>query len=403
MNKLKIVWLLAVVLCLGACSKHDKDYTDVIPPVVGDAEYAITGIVTDYQGNVLANATVQTTEGQSVKADNEGVYFMPVPKPESEKIYSLTASYEGKKDVSKNVTIKKMPGGMIAHKDFRLPREHFVTFYGTSLDGYINSDFINQNDSAERLVSAYIEGHEDDEFKLEIFYYNEHFGAVPEDFSSDPTSGTFEKDKLFFASGVTFANGKDEDKDDILYTLYFNFDTETQENVEIRMFNNGLWSPVPETQMVHKPNKLTVNNARLGLIYAVFCPLTNITLTPRETPLSFDPSDVDNTYGYSPVTVPFTKFNYRIGVDLYLPTHCQLQSLLMEVLARDFGLVWHERTYKWNLNLALPIGTGVSFSGHQEYTHITYKKLFRKAEADLYGDVIYKATTYNHQHVGGGN
>ena len=29
MNKSKIVWLLAIVLCLGACSKHEKDYVAV--------------------------------------------------------------------------------------------------------------------------------------------------------------------------------------------------------------------------------------------------------------------------------------------------------------------------------------------------------------------------------------
>lgn len=398
MNKSKFVWLLAIALSLVACSKQED--AEVIPPVVEDAGYAITGIVTDYQGIVLANAVITTPEGLSVKTDNSGVYFMTVPEPESEKIYSLTASYEGKKDVSKEVTIKKMPGGMIAHKDFRLPREHYVNFYGTS-DVYINSDFINQNDSAERLVSAYIEGYENTEFRLEIFYYNEHFGADAE--TPDPTSGTFEKDKLFFATEVAFANGEGKDRDNILYTLFFNFDTETQQNVVIRSFSNGQWNNVPESQMVHEPHRLTVNNAGLGIVYAVFCPLTNITLTPRDTSLAFDPNDVDNTNGTAPVHVPFTEFHYKAGIEFSLPTSNQLQALLLEVIGRDFGLFKYSHIYRWNVNLTLPAGTGVSFSGNQEYTQIKYKKDSITAKANLFGDVTYGATTYDHLHIGGGN
>lgn len=400
MNKSKIVWLLAIVLCLGACSKHEKDYEDVTPPTEPNGEYAITGHVTDYQGNVLYNATVQTSEGQSVKTDKDGVYFMAMPEPDPSKTYSLTATYEGKKDVSKSVTLTKQVGGMIARQDFRLPSSSTVTTFLGDNEGDNTTEFIDHNDFAKTLVGAYVEGYEDEVFQLELFYYNEDFGAVQE--TPDPTSGTFEKDKLFFAANVTFAEGGKKDRADILYTLFLNFDTETQNHSIIRSFNNGRWSDVPESQLTHEPNRVAINNAVLGVVYAAFC-FTNITLTPRTTPLVFNPSNVDNIYGSAPVVVPYTEFGYKVGVDLYMPTHCQLQALLLEVIAREFGLISHDRTYRWDVNLTLPVGTGVDFSGHQEYTHIAYKRNGKIAEADLYGDLVYDATTYNHQHVGGGN
>lgn len=397
MNKLKIVWLLAMVLCLGACSKHDKEYSDVTPPVVEGAEYAITGNVTDYQGNVIANAVITTPEGLSVKTDNGGVYFMSVPEPESSKTYTLTASYEGKKDLSKTVTIIKQKGGMIKNQNFRFHTTTVTTL--TNGDGDQNTEYIDENENAECLVGAHIEGYEGDDLQLETFYYTEDFGAEEE--THDPTSGTFEKEKMFFASSVSSVDGK-KDKAGIPYTLFFNFNTETQNHTTIKCFNNGQWSNVPESQMIHESNQLTITGAITGAIYAAFC-IPTITLTQRNTPLSFDPSDVDNTYGSEAITVPFTEFGYKTGVDLYLPTQYQLQALLMELIARDFGLVSHNKTYTWNVNLTLPVGTGVSFSGNQEYTHIAYKKFSRTAEANLWGDAKYSATTYNHQHVGGGN
>lgn len=394
MNKLKIVWLLAVVLCLGACSKHEKDYHDVTPPVVEGAEYLIRGVVTDYQGVKLENATI-ATEGLSVKTDSQGAYEMRVPEPESSKTYTLTASYPGKKDLSEKVTIIKQRGGMIKNQDFRF---HTVT---TTLlpngDGDQETEIIEGNDYARCLVGAHVEGYEGDDLYLNTYYFTEDFGAEQE--TPDPTSGTFEKDKLFFASNVTVG---EKGKAGLLYSLFFNFNTETQENVEIRSFSNGQWTVVPESQLTHEPNLLTVNDAMTDIIYAVFCLNTHITLTPRNTSLTFNPCDVDNTYGTAPVPVPFTKFDYKTGIDLF-PTSNQLQALLLEVIGRDFGLFWYSHTYTWNVNLTLPVGTGVRFSGDQEYTHIKYKKVLRTAEADLFGDVKYGATTYNHQHIGGGN
>lgn len=405
MKKSKIFWLLAMALCLGACSKHEKFYNDVTPPVVGNSEYIVTGNVTDWSGNLLSDVTLLTTEGLSVKTNGEGVYLMTVPEPESSKTYTLTASYEDKKDVSKSVTFTKQEGGMIIQKNFRLPSDSTYTIFvggGGETGGEIPTEFIDHNDFARTLVGAYVDGYEDQTFQLDLFYCNEDFGADPGD--ENPTSGTFEKDNLFFASSVSYTEGEKNGKDVIPYTLLFNFDNETKDNIVIRSFSNGQWADVPAEQLVYSEEEhvLSVNNALTGIVYAVFC-YTTITLTPQESPLSFNPSNVDNTYGTAPVTVPYTVFNYKVGVDLYMATTCQLQALLLEVIARDFGLVSNNKSFKWNVDLTLPIGTGVNFSGNQAYTHIKYKKGLRTAEADLYGDVTYKATTYNHQHVGGGN
>ena len=346
MNKSRIVWLIAIVLCLGTCTKHDKDFNDVTPPVIAPV-YAITGHVTDYQGHVLANATVQTTEGLSVKADKNGIYFMEMPVSESStKTYTLTASYEGKKDVSRNITLAKQEGCLIAHQDFRLPSSTVITFFGGN-EGNVYNEYLDNNDLAKTLVGACIEGHEDEVFQLELFYYNEDFGANPE--STDPVNGTFEKDKLFFATKVTSAEGEKKDKDDVQYILFFDFDTKTQDNTIIRSFSNGRWSDVPESQMAHESNRMTVNDAKLGVVYAAFCP-TTITITHEEIPLECNPSEVDNTYGTETIIVPYTEFNYKVGVDLEKPAHCQLQALLLEVLAREYGSASHEVTYRWYFN-----------------------------------------------------
>lgn len=399
MNKSKIVWLLAIVLCLGACSKHEKDYEDVTPPAVESYQYLIRGVVTEYDGTVVPNATVQTPGLNSVTADENGFYEMQVPEPESERTYTLTAS--GKvtngdvKTLSKTVTVVRQNGGEIVPCDFRF---HTTTVTKlTNGEGDQETEIIEGNDYAKCLVGARVEGYEGDDLQLETFYFTEDFGAAPE--SPDPTSGTFEKEKLFFASSVT---GAEKNRAGLLYTLFFDFNTETQNNIIIRSFNNGQWTDVPENQLTHESHLLTVNNAVTDLIYAVFCLNTHITLTPRYTPLVFNPSGVDNFYGTAPISVPSTEFDYKTGIDLF-PTNYQLQALLLEVIGRDFGLFWIRHTYTWNVDLTLPIGTGVDFSGHQDYTHIKYKKGSRTAEADLFGNVTYEATTYNHQHVGGGN
>lgn len=400
MNKLKIVWLLAVVLCLGACSKHEKNYNNVTPPVVESADYIITGVVTDFFGRKVANATVQTPGLDPVTTNKNGVYVMQVPEPKPENSYTLTASgkdSEGEAQTkSETVTVTKPDSGDGATYFCNIQFHKVRVFQLTNGEGEQDTDHLDGNDDAECLVGAYVEGYEGDDLYLNTYYFTEDFGGEQE--TPDQTSGTFEKEKLFFASTVT--NGE-KDGTRLLYTLSFNFNTETQDNVEIRSFSNGQWAVVPESDMIHESDKLTIKNALTSVIYAVFCN-SIISLTSSNTPLVFDPSDVDNTYGASPVPVPFTDFSYRTGVQLY-QTNNQLQALLLELIGRDFGSLWFTTSYRWNVNLTLPVGTGVGFSGNQEYIHIKYKKLFRTAEADLYGDVTYGATTYNHQHIGGGN
>lgn len=402
MNKSKIVWLLTMVSCLCACTKHDKSFDDVTPPVV-EPVYAITGHVTDYQGHVLVDALIQTTEGQSVKTDKNGIYFMEMPEPESSKTYTLTASHEGKKDVSRNVSLIEQEGCVIVNQDFRLPSSTVITFIGGN-EGNLNTECLDHNDFAKTLVGAYVEGHENENFQLELFYYNEHFGADSE--NTNLTSGTFEMDKLFFAAKVTFAEvGK---RDEVLYTLFFDFDTETQDNTIIRSFSNGKWSVVPESQMIHESNRMVINSAELGVVYAAFCH-TDITVTEETIPFVCNPSEVNNIYGEAPIIVPYVDITYRVGVDLNMPAHCQLEALLLEVIAREYGSISHEETYRWIFNdnskllgLAIAVGIAVGIIGAGICLMIETSDAGNKI-AKKYGQTIVKVNPYGNEHIGGGN
>ena len=397
MKKLaKFVWLLAGLLVLGACSKHDGTLDDVTPPDVTINKAIITGIVTDFPGHPLENATV-TSGSVTVNTDARGVYQMEVTLGEAD-YATLTASYPFKKSKTARVSLRigrSMGKFYIFQQNFRLPEDKHVIFNDSALITIetLDSNSIAQITNKAVIYPEFLTGTES--FSMSLSYEDgEH---------NDYSKAT---NRMFYSVLVEEISGTGLPH--IEYDLEISLNEASQEHVQLMQYDDDAkgWVLVPSSCIIHHAASVIITRAVVGIIYGLFGNV-DISGPLDQYTIPCDPNAVDNLYGSSVVEVPFTRLSYWTGVDISTAQannrNDQLAGLLLERMVCDYGLLHYIENYEFPLNLTLPIGTGCYISAWQGHYDVTYRITYHYSRGDVYGLTEVRVVTYNRQHTGGGN
>lgn len=113
----------AMVLLLAGCGGSDRPVSndDAQVPTVQGALTQVAGIVTDMDGNPLADVGIAVTKGTApypeilVLSEEDGKYTWSLPAG----TFTLTARKDGYKELSLEVTVKE---GETARLDFKLEK-----------------------------------------------------------------------------------------------------------------------------------------------------------------------------------------------------------------------------------------------------------------------------------------
>lgn len=410
MKKLaKYVWLLAGLLAFGACTKHDKTFDDVTPPDLNFDKATITGIVTDFQGNPLSNATVSSDE-MTVNSDSDGVYQMEVPLG-GDGLVTLTASYPGKNSKKAQVSLDTSKSEGLYHifqQNFRLPSASNMVIFEDMAELSTETLDFNSVAQVKNIVTInpdFLTGSES--FKMSLTYDQNEVGEA----SSKSAETMFYALLVEETSGTGLPN--------IEYELGLTLRDTTQEFVYVKQYDAVAkgWNDVPPSNIVLETDLLKIERAKVGTVYGLFGKVDIDLLSTEKTPIPCYPSNVDNLYGANPMTIPSVKFGYNVGVDINTAqVHTQIEGLLMERMVTDLGLLKTVVNYELPLNLILPIGTGADIKCYQFSSQIAYTTSTLNNKIPIipliivlvlcllpYSTADVEVTPYDRKHTGGSN
>jgi len=383
----KLVFSVFVIgaLAISSCTVHDPKYDDVVPPVINFEGVKLTGLVTSSDGKPISGAAVLLEIGGkqiSLTTDSEGRYSTDASVGQ----YNGEASASGYLAAQHSITIEKSASaGKIYTLNFVLMKDNYVEF---SDNVEIVTDAIVNNNKAETPIKVDVD-HEayHGTFFLRAFYESDQ---VPF------TKSTILKDRVLL--GVQF--GQVEADDNSVSTIRIAADKEVQNNTTLRMLGeDGQWKDI---DYVSTDDAIIIKDAQIGY-YALFCDIIEDKKTVNAS-VSFDPETIDNLNGTVDNLVSAFAIVYTSGIEMStLQGKVQLQALLLEKLAYDYGFSKEVKQEYVPVNFQVPYGTAVRFLGSQPKIDITYTKGQRTVHGYQYGAVSYSASTYNRRHTGGSN
>ncbi len=400
MKKYIYLFIIAITtLLLASCNKHDPSYDNVTKPEVTAANSTVSGYVTDYQGNPLANASIQIN-GTETRTDAKGFYTYDITK---EGTYDLCASYPEKFPQSAVLEVASISVTQHYTQNFRLASSESTeihegqgskdseTISGNELEGTITTTTTVQVEASqipegEKLYLTPVYSQEDAEYLINLKGGNTH------------TEYRILAGTAIHCSDPDFTELKSPAR------VILNACKEVQGLVDLKMYNkeDDEWYPIEYESF---DDRIEFNAVKLT-VYAIFS-LINITIEESSAPITdFKPQDFwDNYTGANTIHVDAVDFTRQAGYNLDAKQGVdQLRALLLEKLAQDYGLGKAQTINEtYNLNVDLPVGTAMSISGYQKCLHVTYEKNGKSVYADIYDNTVVTPKTYNRVHTGGGN
>lgn len=381
------VWLLMGTLALGTtgCGDDDPAYEDVTPPTV-EASYSINGRVTAVSGEGLA-ATVTVDGSETVKTNADGSFSVAVTagshtlraeadgKIAKEGTVEVTASNQGEA-VAWNVVLSNVGTSVTAAED-------------GSATGNMTSETLQGNELAEVEVQLTAEA-----------------GALPDNGSIVMTS-LYAFDEALIETkagdrqmlyGVSLSSSDASVTLNRSISLALNVGSEMASMLQAQKLVDGQWvaanSTVEGDVIRLEADELTS--------YALSFE-ASISSSSATEAIAFDTDFWDNLTGGSNVSVSGVGYNYRQGLDLAAGAN-RMEAYLVELLGRHTGSSSvASLTGSYDLNVTLPIGTGMRVSASQTVMTFTATAGSYSASAKYYGNISFHVTTYNRQHTGGGS
>lgn len=388
-----------VSILLVSCDKHDPSYDNVTRPVVKAANSTISGIVTDYRGNVLANAVININ-GVETRTDANGFYTYDLTQAG---IYEISASYAEK--ITQNATVQVASVEVTHHyiQNFRLPGYAAITLHTGETDK--DTETIGGNELHGTITittSVVIEetALPEGESLLLVPIYSQNDGEN----IIKTKGGDTHTEYRVLAGSVLKCTDPDFTTMQSPGKMTMNVVKEVQGLVDLKMYNRTTekWEDIKydsfDDRIEFEVTALTA--------YAIFG-YVNISVENSSTPITdFKPQDYwDNYSGSGTIHVDAVSYTRKTGLNLDEKQGVdQLRALLLEKLAQDYGL-GKEKTVEetYTLNVDLPVGTAMSISGSQETLHVIYEMGGKSVNADIHGTVVVTPKTYNRVHTGGGN
>lgn len=358
MKKIVCFGAALLMLCGFSSCKDEDPVWNPAPPTVEVKPNTISGVVTDINGNVLANAKV-VMNGKEVSTDANGNFLFDDVAPGS---YTLECSYPDMITESESVTMPQSANGQYLILSFRLYKDIKTTFNVTPEEGgegEVVSDAMKTNDLGNIDMTVDVPA-----------------GAAPANTTITITP-ICTKDSRYVTNRSTSVDetmliGADVDCSDpnlklsAPISVQFAVDQTVKHKVETKMYVNGQWVTVPHTDTPEGVKVETTTFTQFGLFFKV-----TLTETLSSEALVFNPNEWNNLNGQSAVDVKDAPFTYKVGSEYGTRGANTLEALLLEHLARLLGARVKTVSTEYPLNVTLPIGTAMFISGKQDYRQVT--------------------------------
>lgn len=392
---------LTILLTCFSCTAHDPSFENVERPEINVEKSVITGLVTDFQGNALADAIV-AVNGKEIRTDKSGMYRCQIAEAGE---YELSASYPEKITKKATVTVPSVEITQNFIRNFILPAYRTVTITTDETEEQTETIPDNEPEGTVTVTANIVI----DETQLPEGAYltltpvysrqeGEDMAAVQTRAPSVKVENKMLVGAVIACSDPTVTELAEEAK------MRFNVDKEVQSVTKLLMFDlkSKNWVEHPyesyDGEIVFEVKQLTT--------YGIFGDV-NVSIEETSKPISdFKPQAYwDNFYGKDVIHVGEISYTTKLGLILDRRQGVdQLRALLLEKLAQDYGLGSEQDVpATYNVNVDLPVGIALEITGSQNFQSIKYEMNGKSVHADVCGTSSVSGKTYNRIHTGGGN
>lgn len=390
MKKILMYGALAF-LCMGmaACDDCDPVAEQPVAPSVTKAPNTISGVITDMQGNPVAGATVKVGN-KTATTNSQGVYVI---SDIAAGTYAVSVSANGLVSQESEIVLASSDNTQNYTWSAALANAANVANVNVTVanggDGEVESEAIKGNDKGEIEIAV--------EVPAQTVPENTNIYMTPLYEAEDAASRAAAEEMLI---GATLSCSKEGLVLSQPIDLKFAVDPTVSETVVTKQYVNGRWEVV--NHEVKDGN--VVISAREFTSYGLFFPV-EVSLVSGFDAITFARSEWNNFNGTSPMTVATdATYDYNVGIKFETRAANNLEGLLIEFLARQYGSTSVVARGAYPLNLTLPIGTALNLKGDQAYDRITARGAGRSVSAKHFGVVSVAArTTVIADHEGGSN
>lgn len=400
-TKTGISVILTLLLTCFSCTVHDPSFESVERPKINVEKSTISGLVTDFQGNILVNATIDVN-GQEVFTDENGIYrYLLEEKGE----YELSASYPGKITKRATVTVPSIEITQNFIQNFVLPQYRTIIIRTDNTEEQTETIPDNEPEGTMTVTATIVIEETyipENTFLTLTPVYSQQEG---EDVATLQTKSQFAKveNKMLVGTNVACS---DPSFTELITAgkMKFDVEKEVQDLTKLMMFDldENRWVEIPYESYDHE----IVFELKQLTTYGVFGDV-NISWEETSKPITdFKPQDYwDNYYGSDVIHIGEVTYKRKMGIILDRTQGVdQLRALLLEKLAQDYGLGDERDVIEtYNVNTDLPVGTALKITGSQTYLSVFYEMNGKSVHADVCGTSMVTGESYNRIHTGGGN
>lgn len=391
-SKLYKAFGLVAVMVMGASmsSCNDDDEREpVLPPVIEATPNTLAGVITDIAGTPVSGAKV-TIGNLSATTDANGTYSIPNVAKGS---YQVTAEANGMYPVSSNV-------------NFTQANEQNL-LWSVALNQKVTQDLVIEDPDAEATGDVTSENIPDNEEGAVTITVDVPANTVPRNttisiapiYSVEAAIGSRagESETMLIGANVTCSDPNLALTAPIDVT--FALDSSIATEVTAKEFDtvSNTWREVkPQIDgngnVVIKTTKFTS--------FGLFLPISVTTVASSEE-IQFTQSLYDNRNGSGNMFVEAASFTYKAGTAINAEAKNKLQGLLIEHLARLFGVKVTTLTGSYPLGINLAIGQGILLKGTQAVDAVSVSSNRTTVTGTRYGNVTVTASAFSVDHNGG--
>lgn len=393
------VCAVGMIVLASSCAKHDPMYDDVTPPEINITSFNVSGYVYGTDGQPIAGAKVDGATLGEYNTDQSGYYSFTV-KQQGE--YSLTASSDGCFSRTAGIsTVSKDGSDVNLYQDFVLPKVQSISIVNGKAEA--KTEAIPVNDKAIIDLDATIDLPETEQLEIALVpIYDAVDGGATSSSVMGTKAGTTNNPGEMLLCGLTITTPGSEIKQlPTTMTLSIGIDQKVNNNVVLKQFKDGEWVEY-QNNAGYNPDKGLVFDVVDVTSYGVFANVAE-TLNQASEAIEFEPKTIDNLYGEETIHGCSVSYLQTSGVSID-PAQAgdQLAALLLEKLVANYGLnKATSTTEQKSLDIDIPVGTAVEWSGTQTKNVISYNCAGSSAQGIKYTDVNINVITYNRRHTGG--
>lgn len=398
----KIIYAATALLCfaVSSCKCDDPTHAYQAPPKVEVASSTLAGMITDIQGNAIAGATV-TFGNSTVKTGDDGSYTFTEIQGGAQ---TITAKADGYIPVSATINVPDVTTASYILNWSSVLTKIVVAEVKASVaeetTATVETETVPNNDAgkveiAVEVPAAAVEtaaGEPAEDVVIEISPVYTEAEAL--------AASRATRTETTLLTGATLSCNKPNIKIKKPIEVKIKLDSSVAADAEVKKLANGKWVPCEYTYNAQTGH--IVIAATEFTTFGVFLPVTIKTDVTSE-PLQFQQSKWDNFYGSRDIFVETANYSFNVGTTLIDNAKNNLAGLLVEYVAREYGVKSKKERGSYAINLKFPVGTALEVFGSQQVTNITVSSKNTAVRAKNYGNVTVYTHSTSRDHNGGGS